>query len=224
MKEAVVRKWRARPRLRSVEEHAAVYAAVIASALDAVMVVDEDGLVVALNPAAESLFGYSRNEALGRLVGELIVPDHLRAAHDAGFARYRATRQPHVLGRRVEMEARCKDGHHIPVELAITEVSLSDRRLFTANLRDLSAAKAAAAEIERQRDALHQSEKLAALGSLLAGVAHELNNPLSIVLGQATMLREEVAGRKDAESLLARAQKIEIAADRCARVVRSSSR
>ena len=216
-----VRNGRATSRLKSIEEHAAVYAAVVASALDAVVVVDEASIVVAINPAAEAMFGYSRREALGQSIGELIVPDHLKAAHEAGFARYRATREPHVLGRRVEMEARCKDGRLIPVELAITEVTLPDRRLFTANLRDLSAARQAVAEIERQREALHQSEKLAALGSLLAGVAHELNNPLSIVLGQATMLREEAETIVGTASLRSRAEQIEAAAERCARVVRS---
>ena len=215
------RKGGAATNLKSVEEHAAVYAAVVASALDAVIVVDEEGIVVAINPAAETTFGYSRKEAMGKPIGALIVPDHLKEAHEKGFARYRATRKPHVLGRRVEMEARCKDGRLIPVELAITEVPLSDRRLFTANLRDLSAAREAMAEIERQRDALHQSEKLAALGSMLAGVAHELNNPLSIVLGQATMLREAAEGAGSDPAIRARAEKIEAAAERCARVVRS---
>jgi two-component system NtrC family sensor kinase len=221
MKSAVGRrKGRAATSLKSIE-HAAVYAAVVASALDAVIVVDEEGCVVAINPAAEATFGYSRKEAMGKPIGALIVPDHLKQAHEQGFARYRATRKPHVLGRRVEMEARCKDGRLIPVELAITEVSLPDRRLFTASLRDLSAAREAMAEIERQRDALHQSEKLAALGSMLAGVAHELNNPLTIVLGQATMLREEAAGAGSDPAIRARAEKIEAAAERCARVVRS---
>lgn len=206
--------------LSTVEESALVHEAVVASALDAVIVVDEGGRVVAVNPAAEAIFGYSAQEAIGAEIGALIVPDHLKCAHETGMARYRATREPHVLGRRVEMEARCKDGRIIPVELAITEVNLVDRRLFTANLRDLSAARAAAAEIERQREALHQSEKLAAIGSLLAGVAHELNNPLSILLGQATMLQEEIAGRADV-SAATRAEKLVAAAERCARVVRS---
>ncbi|CAG0984943.1 MAG: PAS domain S-box protein [Rhizobiaceae bacterium] len=208
-------------RLETPEQLSAVYAAVVASALDAVIVVDERGVVVAINPAAIETFGYSREAAVGRRISDLIVPDHMKDAHEAGIARYRATREPHVLGRRVEMEARCRDGRIIPVELAITEVVLPEGRYFTANLRDLSSARAAVAEIERQREALHQSEKLAAIGSLLAGVAHELNNPLSIVLGQSTLLREEAATGFLRRSSIERTEKIEAAAQRCVRVVRA---
>jgi len=208
-------------RLSTFEEHAVVYAAVIKSALDSVVVVDEDGLVVTINPAAEATFGYSHEEAVGREIGSLIVPEHMRAEHSNGMARYKATRAPHVLGRRVEMDALCKDGRIIPVELAITEVNLPSGRLFTANLRDLSSARAAAAEIERQRDALYQNEKLSAIGSLLAGIAHELNNPLSIVLGQAGLLRGEIEAGVQTQEAAERAAKIETAAQRCARVIRS---
>lgn len=212
---------RAGRRLETPEQLSAVYAAVVASALDAVIVVDDRGVVVAINPAAEETFGYPRDEAVGRRISDLIVPDHMKDAHEAGISRYRATREPHVLGRRVEMEARCRDGRVIPVELAITEVALPEGRYFTANLRDLSSARAASAEIERQREALHQSEKLAAIGSLLAGVAHELNNPLSIVLGQSTLLREEAATGFLRRSSIERTEKIEAAAQRCVRVVRA---
>ena len=215
-----VSKRRGDPR-NDFQRDAIVYAAVVDSALDAVIVVDEEGRVITMNASAEATFGYSKSEAIGRSIGALIVPDHHRQAHETGMARYRATGVPHVLGRRVEMDALCKDGRIIPVELAITEVKLPEGRYFTANLRDLSAAKAAAAEIQRQREALHQNEKLAAIGSLLAGVAHELNNPLSVVLGQATMLQDELAGNALLEVAGARAKQIQAAAERCARVVRS---
>ena len=201
------------PALTTAEDLAAVYTAVVQSALDAVIVVDEAGLVVTLNNAAIAMFGYSGEEAVGCDIAALIVPHHLRSAHAAGMARYLATGEGRVLGRPIEMEGMHRDGNLIPVELAIQEVRTQSGRFFTANIRDLSQKQLAAAEIDRHREALNQTEKLAAFGSLLAGVAHELNNPLSIVLGQATMLREEVEGASQG-SVAYRAERIEKAAER----------
>ena len=76
------------------------------------------------------------------------------------------------------------DGHTFPIELTVSEVYFAERRMFTAYLRDLSEIKQAEQEIARQREELYQREKLSALGSLLAGIAHELNNPLSVVVGR----------------------------------------
>jgi PAS domain S-box-containing protein len=208
-------------RLRKSE---AMKAAIINSALDCVIVIDEESRVIGFNPMAEKTFGYTAAEAMGRRIGELIVPPHLRARHEAGLKRYMATGQASVLGQRVEVEAMHKDGGIFPVELAITEVKTESARLFTAYLRDLTQARKAASEIERQREALHQSEKLAALGSMLAGVAHELNNPLSIVIGHALMLGEETsehATEADFAKVAERAGKIQAAAERCGRIVRT---
>lgn len=209
-------------RVEALQASEALSAAIVASSLDCIIVVDEAGRVVDFNAAAEQTFGYSRAEALGRSIGDLIVPPEMRQRHADGMDRYMRTGIAHVLGRRVELPGLRRDGSIIPVELTITEVRLRERRLFTAHLRDLTEAKNATAEIERQRDALYQSEKLAALGSLLAGVAHELNNPLSIVLGHALMMQDMVADAAASPDEIAdRARKIELAADRCARIVRS---
>jgi len=207
-------------RLEALRASEAFNAAITASALDCIVVIDETGLVVEFNPAAEQTFGYRRDQAVGRPVVDLIIPPELRAQHVAGLRRYLDTGEQCVLGQRIEIEAMRADGSRLPVELAISEVRLPERRLFTAYLRNLTEVKNSAAEIERQRDALHQSEKLSALGSLLAGVAHELNNPLSIVIGHAVMLRDEAEEAKPSE-LATRAQKIQNAAERCARIVRT---
>lgn len=199
----------------------AYHAAIVNNALDAIVVIDETGAVVDFNPAAVSIFGYSREEAMGRQIGDLIIPQALRAAHERGLSNYLRSGLTRILGRRLELEAMRADGEKIPIELTITEVKLSTGRLFAAHLRDLTATRLAQAEIERQREALHQKDKLAALGSLLAGVAHELNNPLSIVIGQAMMLREKLADMPQATDLTQRGVKIETAAHRCARIVRS---
>lgn len=206
-------------------ETEAYHAIIVGTALDAIVVVDEEGLVVDFNPAAEQIFGYRRDEAVGRSISDLIIPPEYREAHAAGMRAYLTSGLSRVIGRRLELPAMLADGSRIPIELSITDVTRGARRMFAAHMRDLSAAKRAEEEIKRQRNALHQKEKLAALGSLLAGVAHELNNPLSVVTGQTMLLREQVLREADGgqayEKVLQRCDRIESAAHRCARIVRS---
>ena len=314
--------------------------ALLAAALDGIVLMDGAGLVREFNPAAERAFGYRRDEALGRPLAELILPPAQRVADPAGLRRLMAGPE-RMVGRRIELEGMRKDGSLFPMELAITELPPHDG-MFLAYLRDITDRKAAEAarlesearlkafldhapisvhirdrdgryvvanpqtarlfkrplheiigrqpheilppdmaaraearlaearltgevivdeerqvdldpcfwlrtirvplkdaagelvglgtfdiditprkraeaELQRQREVLHQSEKLAALGSLLAGVAHELNNPLSVVLGRSIMLEEEV----DDPALREQLGALRVAAERCARIVRS---
>lgn len=192
-------------------------AALIESALDAVIVMNQDGRVVEFNPMAERVFGYGRAAAVGQLLGELIVPPALRERHQAGYRRYIETGEARLIGTRIEIEAMRADGSTLPVEMTMTEVAIGGERLFAAHLRDMTEARRAVAEAAAQRERLAGLEKLSALGTLLGGVSHELNNPLSVILAQATLLLEK-AREPDIKR---RAERIHGAAERCSRILKS---
>ena len=314
--------------------------AIIASSLNCIIVLDEDGRIVEFNPAAERTFGFRREEALGRRVAELIVPERNRTTAAEGLGGLGVKRIDELLGRRSEVDVLDAAGREFPAELALTDVSAEGQKLFVASLRDLTEArdseqalrdseaalagfmahapigmylkdaqgryvmanpqmarvfdlppeeilgrsaadllspeeaglvaryddevrktmesaaveeqlegrteyewtlvvrfpvdrgkgieiggfdiditalKTSERELQHSREALMQAEKLAAMGSLLAGVSHELNNPLAAVVGNAIILEEELAGHPEAE----RVAKIRNAAERCGRIVKS---
>ena len=125
--------------------------AMLEAALDCIVTMDADGRVVDFNAAAERTFGYAREEARGRNLGDLIVPPELRARHAAGLARHLASGESSMLGRRLELSALRRDGSRIPVELTVTRTDIDGEPLFIAFLRDLSglhAAQAALADAE----------------------------------------------------------------------------
>ena len=130
----------------------ACHVALLESALDAIVSMGADGVVLEWNPAAERTFGYAREQAVGRELGELIVPPELRDAHRAGLSRHVATGEHTLLGRRLEMTAVRADGAVLPVELTITRSDVDGRALFTGVLRDLT-------EVRRAEAALRESER-----------------------------------------------------------------
>lgn len=188
------------------------------SALDAIIVMDETGCVLEFNPMAEQVFGYARSEAVGQSLASLIVPPAMRERHRQGYKRYIATGQTKLIGKRIEVEAMRRDGTLLPVEMTMVEARLDDgERIFAAHLRDLTETRRAMAQAAAQSERLRALEKLSALGTLLGGVAHEINNPLAVVLAQSTLLRE----RARDPDVVRRAERILAASERCARILKS---
>jgi PAS domain S-box-containing protein len=169
-----------------------------------------EGRIVDFNPAAESMFGVPREAALGRELAEVVLPEAVRAQ-----------RRRLGQGGDAPTTGRHASGREFPMRLISFRVHIDGQPFDTAFITDLSAESQASAQIERQREALRQSEKLSAMGTLLAGVAHELNNPLAIVMGRASLLEEKVAASPEGVALQADARRIREAAERCGRIVRT---
>ena len=111
--------------------------AVLDAALDCVVMMDHEGLVVGINPAAERTFGIRDEDARGREMAEILIPPTMRDAHRHGLARYLAGGAPRVLDQRIEVTAQRADGSLVPVELTITRLDIDGPPLFVGYLRDI---------------------------------------------------------------------------------------
>jgi PAS domain S-box-containing protein len=158
------------------------------AALDCVIIADASGRVVEFNPAAERTFGYTRDEALGRTMAELIVPPSLRERHITAFARFIETRHGRMLGRRLELTGMRADGSEFPVELALSQVE-AEPVLICGALRDLSVAKQAEGhlrELAEEQAALRRVATLVARESssqqLFAVVAEQVARIINVPL------------------------------------------
>jgi PAS domain S-box-containing protein len=193
----------------TLRESEARKSAILTSALDAIITIDAAGRILEFNPAAEEMFGHHRDAVLGRELAETIVPPAARAAHRQGLARYLATRESTLIGRRVEVTAVRASGEEFPVDIAIS-VMPGDTPAFTATLRDITARKRAESELAEARDRALEAARLKS--EFVANMSHEVRTPMNILFGMSDMLldsplspsqREHVqALRRNAEGLL----------------------
>ena len=159
--------------------------AIMNTVFEGIMVLDEAGIIRAINPAAERIFGLTAAEAVGSSIDTLMPPGEA-GSHDAYVAEYVRTGATRVIGRSREVTARRRDGTLFPMDLAVSELVTDEGRLFIGSLRDISARK----EIERQ---LIEAKELAerancAKSEFLSGMSHELRTPLNAILGFAQLL------------------------------------
>ncbi|HEU5182062.1 MAG TPA: PAS domain S-box protein [Candidatus Polarisedimenticolia bacterium] len=187
--------------------------AILDTALDAIITIDQAGIALEFNPAAEQLFGHRREEVLGRNILELIVPPEEQQKIREGLQKFFLTGESPLAGRHVEMPAMHRDGTRFPVEFAVSRIQTTGPPAFTAYIRDLTEQRQAEEALRQREDQLRHSQKMEAIGTLAGGVAHDFNNLLTGILGYAELLK---LGSRPGEKVFQSAEVIEKAASRAA--------
>ena len=158
--------------------------AILHAAVDAIVTIEESGAIESINPAAERAFGYARDELIGRNVS-VLMPSPYREEHDRHIAHYLRTGKARIIGIGREIEAQRKDGSVFPADIAVSEVRLPGRRLFTGIIRDLTERRAMEERARlRLEDAAHTARVLE-LGEMCSGIVHEMNQPLAAIVSFA---------------------------------------
>ncbi|ACK84632.1 PAS domain-containing sensor histidine kinase [Methylorubrum extorquens] len=172
---------------------------------EAMVVIDEAGLIHSFNPAAERLFGYAAGEAIGQDV-RILMPEAMQDGHAADLERYRQTRQRHIIGTTRCVTGRRHDGSTFPMELAIGEMHSGERTFFTGFINDLTAQRRTEARLQELQSELGHVSRLSAMGEMATTLAHELNQPLGAITNYTNGCRRLLA-HPDPETI-ARAQEV----------------
>jgi two-component system sensor kinase FixL len=158
--------------------------AIVNSAIDGIVVIDECGRIESFNTAAEQLFGYPEASLVGENV-KILMPAPYHEEHDGYLSRYSTTRERHIIGSGREVSGRRRDGTVFPVHLSVGEIFLGHERKFVGILHDLTSRV-------RSEELIREQTALARLGEMAAVIAHEVRNPLTAVSGAIQIIGESL--------------------------------
>ena len=193
--------------LRTRESH---LRSILDTVQDAMIVIDGYGIIQFFSTAAERLFGYAEEEAIGKNVSEL-MPEPDRTRHDGYIARYRSTGERHIIGIGRIVTGKRRDGTTFPMHLSIGEMQSGGEPYFTGFVRDLTEQQQTQARLQELQSELVHVSRLSAMGEMASALAHELNQPLAAISNYMKGSRRLLAGSNDPNKT-----KIEDAMDRAA--------
>lgn len=158
--------------------------ALLNAAVDAMIIIDHTGTIELFNAAAQRMFGYSVQEVIGKNI-KMLMPEPYRKEHDQYLDNYMKTNKARIIGIGREVKACNKDGEIFPIELSVGEVKESSHKQFVGIIRDISEQVQARSDAIVNRERLAHVTRLSTMGEMAAGIAHEINQPLSAVSSYA---------------------------------------
>lgn len=205
----------------ALAEREARLEAILETAVEGILTIDERGIIESLNPAAERMFDYSAEELVGQNVTAL-MPAPYKDEHDGYIRRYLDTGQARIIGIGREVEGRRKSGEVFPLDLAVSEVRLPGKRLFTGIVRDISDRLKGEEEARLRLHEVAHAARLLELGEMTSGIAHEVNQPLAAIVSFAeACLRMLKAGTGDLDTFEGALEQIATQGERAGTIIHS---
>lgn len=161
---------------------------IIDTSLDAVITIDRKGMITEWSQQASAIFGYRRDEVIGELMSNIIIPEKYKTAHNNGMEHYNKTGHGPVLNKRIEITAVDKNGREFPIELSITPIEVDGRHSFSGFIRDITDRKKAENDLIKAKQDAEQARL--AEQQFLANMSHEIRTPMNAVIGMTHLMYE----------------------------------